>query len=174
MEAVKTRTIAKDLTFTSILIAIGVLLPSVFHAFNLGGPVFLPMHIPVILCGFLVGRRYGLLCGMIVPLLSSVLTGMPPLFPVALTMSIELGAYGYVTGLLAKKTNVYVALMGAQLTGRVVGAITSFVLLGIVGKPFALSAYMTGAFVTALPGILLQLILIPVAIMLMRKAGIDK
>lgn len=174
MKTIKTKGLAKDLTFTGALIAIGVLLPSVFHAFNLGGAVFLPMQIPVIICGFLVGRRYGLICGLVVPLLSSVTTGMPPLFPVALTMSIELGAYGYVAGLLVKKVNLYVALISAQIIGRMVGALGSFILLGIAGKPFALSAYMASTFITALPGIILQIILIPIGIMFIRRVGLGK
>lgn len=171
MEKVQSKALAKDMTLTSMFMAIGILLPSIFHAFHLGGPVFLPMHIPVILCGFLVGRKYGLICGLTVPLLSSMLTGMPPLFPVAFTMAIELGTYGYLTGLLGRKINVYLALVSAQVMGRIIGGIGSFVLLGLAGRPFILSTYMTGVFVTALPGILLQLVLIPIGILMLRRRG---
>lgn len=174
MENVKTRGMTKDLTFTCVLIAIGIILPSIFHMFHLGGPIFLPMHIPVIMCGFLVGRKYGLMCGIIVPLLSSVLTGMPPLFPIAITMSLELGTYGYVSGLLSNKVNPYIALIGAQIIGRIVGAMSNFIILGLAAKPFVLSTYLTGVFVTALPGILLQLLLIPAGMMLLKKAGVGK
>lgn len=174
MEQAQRKGLTRDLAITGVLIAMGLILPTIFHAFNMGGPVFLPMHIPVLLCGLLIGRKYGFWSGLITPLLSSILTGMPPLFPVAFTMSIELATYGYVSGLLKKKTNVYVALIGAQVVGRIVATLSNFVILGIVGKPFAFSTYLTGVFVTALPGILLQIILVPAAIIIIEKAGFNK
>ncbi|MGL5978248.1 MAG: ECF transporter S component [Erysipelotrichaceae bacterium] len=160
----------KTLLKTAMFIAIGVLLPSVFHAFQLGGSTFLPMHIPVILCGFLLGKKAGLLCGLIVPLLSSLTTGMPPMYPVAMTMAIELAAYGFLSGACKEKMPVFPALLVAQLGGRIVGALASFILLSITAKPFALGAYITAAFVTAAPGIVLQWLLIPVAITLLQRA----
>lgn len=162
---------AKDITVTGLLIAIGILLPTVFHAFNLGGAVFLPMHIPVLICGLLLGGKYGLITGLIVPFLSSALTGMPPMFPVAFTMCIELGTYGLVGGLLRKRANIYVSLVGAQIVGRIMGAIGNFIILGLAGKQFVFGAYITSVFVTALPGIILQIILVPAAIILIEKAG---
>lgn len=174
MNQVRTKGMTRDLTVTGILIAMGLILPTIFHTFNMGGQVFLPMHIPVLLCGLLVGSKYGLLSGLLTPLLSSVLTGMPPLFPMAFTMSIELAAYGFVGGFLKKKTNVYVALIGAQIIGRFIGALGSFIVFGLAGKPFAFSTYMTGVFVTALPGIILQIILVPAAIIIIEKAGFNK
>ena len=156
----------RDLTITGILMAMGLILPTIFHTFNMGGQVFLPMHIPVLLCGLLIGSKYGLLSGILIPLLSSVLTGMPPLFPIAFTMSIELAGYGCVSGFLKKKTNVYVALIGAQIVGRFIGALT--------GESFAISTYMTGVFITAFPGIILQIILVPAAIIIIEKVGFNK
>lgn len=170
MEATKKITLAKELTLTSVFIAIGIVLPSVFHAFNLGGKVFLPMHIPVLMCGLLVGKRYGFLSGILIPLLSSILTGMPPIFPVAVIMSIELGTYGYVAGLLKDKMSIYFTLIVTQIIGRCMGALATFVILGFASKPFLLSTYMTSVFITALPGILIQLILIPIGIKMIQRA----
>ena len=174
MEQIQRKGLTRDLVVTGLLIAMGLILPTIFHAFNMGGTVFLPMHIPVLLCGLLIGRKYGFWSGLITPLLSSILTGMPPLFPVAFTMSIELATYGYVTGVLRKKTNIYVALIGAQIIGRIVATLSNFIILGMVGKPFVFSTYLTGVFVTALPGILLQIILVPAAIIIIEKAGFNK
>ncbi len=112
--------------------------------------------------------------GILIPLLSSVLTGMPPLFPIAFTMSIELAGYGCVSGFLKKKTNVYVALIGAQIVGRFIGALGSFIVLGLTGESFAISTYMTGVFITAFPGIILQIILVPAAIIIIEKVGFNK
>lgn len=172
MEIAKIKQYTREMTLTSMFIALGLIVPMIFHTFHLGGPIFLPMHLPVIMCGFLVGRKQGLLCGLIVPLLSSLLTGMPPLFPTAFVMSIELGTYGFVTGWLGKKINVYGALILAQCIGRITGAVASFILLGLASKPFILSTYITSVFVTALPGILLQLLLIPMGIIFLQRVGV--
>ena len=174
MDQAQGKGLTRNLALTGVLIAMGLILPTIFHAFNMGGPVFLPMHIPILLCGLLIGRKYGFWSGLITPFLSSILTGMPTLFPVAFTMGVELATYGYVSGFLKKKTNVYIALIGAQIVGRLVGALGSFIILGIVGKPFVFTAYMTSVFVTALPGILLQIILVPAAIIIIEKAGFNK
>lgn len=159
----------KTLLKTAMFIAIGVLLPSVFHTFQLAGSTFLPMHIPVILCGFLLGKKAGLLCGLIVPLLSSLTTGMPAMYPVALAMAVELAAYGFLCGVGKAKRNVLAALLVAQVGGRVIGALASFLLLSITATPFALGAYLSAAFVSAAPGILLQWLLIPAAVALLQK-----
>ena len=111
---VQTKT--KNLIIAAFCLALGLVLPGAFHAIG-AGTVFLPMHIPVLLCGLLCGWQYGAAVGFVVPLLSSVLTGMPPIFPVAPAMMLELCAYGLLTGLLYHrfKQNLYVALVGACL-----------------------------------------------------------
>lgn len=161
-----------QLVLAAMFAALGVLLPMVIHPFGMSGAVLLPMHIPVLLCGFMIGWKYGALVGLIVPLLSSFFTGMPPIFPVAIAMSLELAAYGFAAGYLSEKFNVIVSLVGAMLAGRAVMGIANLVLLGIAGKPYAFSGFISGAFVTALPGIIIQLILVPVIMVALKKTKV--
>lgn len=163
----------KNLILTALFIAVGLLLPSVFHMFGGAGPVFLPMHIPVLLCGFVCGWKYGLICGIITPLLSSIITSMPPLFPVGVGMMCELATYGLLCGLLYRglKQNIYVSLLGAMLGGRVMSGIANMIFMGIAGKPYGLTVFLTGAFVTAIPGIIIQIVLIPLLVKALEKAG---
>lgn len=167
------KTTTMNLTGTAVCIALGLVLPSFFHLFG-SGSALLPMHIPVLLCGFLFGWQYGAVCGIILPILSSVLTGMPPLFPVAIAMMFELCAYGALTGFFYRKLkwNVYLSLICAMLGGRVVSGIANAVLMNMASKPYGLVAFVSGAFVQALPGIIIQIVLIPVLVMALEKANI--
>lgn len=149
----------------------GLLLPQVFHVFG-AGTVFLPMHIPVLLCGFICGGPYGLLCGLITPFLSSVFTGMPPMFPTGISMMLELATYGFLTGFLYEKAEkTYVSLIGAMLGGRVVSGVSKAVLMGFSGGSFGMQAFISSAFITAWPGILLQLLVVPALVLALKKAG---
>ncbi|MCI9510092.1 MAG: ECF transporter S component [Angelakisella sp.] len=169
----------KDLVFASLCVALGLVVPQVFHFIpfvgavpNLGG-VFLPMHIPVLLCGFLCGWKYGAVCGAVVPFLSSVVTGMPVLWPQGVSMICELAVYGLVTGLLYRGMNqgIYPSLAAAMVAGRLVSGVAKAVFFGMAGKPFGMAAFLSGAFTMAIPGILLQLVLIPVLVAALEKAG---
>lgn len=168
---VQTKT--KNLIIAAFCLALGLVLPGAFHAIG-AGTVFLPMHIPVLLCGLLCGWQYGAAVGFVVPLLSSVLTGMPPIFPVAPAMMLELCAYGLLTGLLYHrfKQNLYVALVGAMLGGRVVSGLANALFMGMADKPYGLTAFLSGAFVTALPGIVLQLVAVPLLVVALQRAGL--
>ncbi len=108
----------KNLVLTAFCIALCIVLPMAFHAIG-AGATFLPMHIPVLLCGLLCGWPFGAACGLIGPLLSSLLTGMPPAFPTLPAMMLELCAYGVLTGLFYRKLrgNLYLSLIGAMLGG---------------------------------------------------------
>lgn len=160
----------KGMVMTALFIALGTIVPQAFHMMGLGpSQVFLPMHLPVMICGSLLGPVYGLICGLITPLLSSVLTGMPPLMPVGLAMALELGTYGLVIGYLVKKSNVVVALVCSMLAGRLINGIVNALIAGFSASTFGLSAYLTTVFVTALPGLIIQLILIPVCYKLLVK-----
>lgn len=160
-----------NLVLAGMLTAIGLLLPIVvFHALGQSsGRVFLPMHIPVILCGILCGYKLGGISGAIIPLLSCFMTGMPPVL-VAIPMAFELMTYGIVSGLFIKKTNVMLTLIIAMLSGRIVLAVAQAALLGFRGERFILSIFLTEAFATALYGIILQIILIPTVIILLKKS----
>jgi len=163
----------KNLVGTGLCMALGLLLPQLFHAVG-AGPVFLPMHIPVLLCGLCFGWQYGLVCGVITPLMSSVLTGMPPIFPVGLSMMLELGAYGAFAGLFYRKLNlnIYVSLIISMLVGRVVSGIAHTVFYGIAGKEFGFQLFLTGAFVTAIPGIIVQILVVPVLVIALEKGRV--
>ncbi len=163
----------KNLILSALCLALGLVLPSAFHAIG-AGTVFLPMHIPVLLCGLICGWQYGAVCGFIVPLLSSLITSMPPIFPVAPAMMLELCAYGLLTGLFYRyyKWNLYLAMGGAMLAGRAVSGCANAIFMGMAGKPYGVSAFLTGAFVTALPGIILQLIVVPLLVVALQKSGL--
>src|SRR5690554_5178232 len=123
----------KLIVLSGLFIAIGIIFPSFFHFFKIGGQVALPMHIPVILGGYFLGPLYGLLVGILTPILSSVLTGMPPISPIpmAIIMTIELGVYGFLSGLLYKKLkqNIFLSLIVVMIAGRVAAGITVAVLV---------------------------------------------
>ncbi|MBS6340005.1 MAG: ECF transporter S component [Eubacterium limosum] len=163
----------KNLVGTALCIALGLILPQVFHLIG-AGPVFLPMHIPVLLCGLCFGWPFGLICGVVTPLLSSVMTGMPPLFPTGTAMVFELAAYGALSGLLYRKfrQNIYLSLIAAMFGGRVVSGLASAIFYGVAGKAYGLQIFLTGAFVTGLPGIILQILIVPVLVIVLEKSRV--
>src|SRR5690625_4221682 len=169
-------TTTRNIIFTALCIAIGLILPRLVNMIPMAfpGAVLLPMHIPVLVCGFLCGWRYGLVSGLILPLLASALTSMPPLFPTAVSMSIELAAYGLLTGLLYQMTKgkIFISLIGAMIGGRLIMGITNAFLFSIADNTYGLALFVSGAFVTALPGIIIQLIIIPVIIHAFKRANL--
>ncbi len=155
----------------SVFIAFGLIIPYIFHTTGLAGAIFLPMHIPVLLCGFILGERYGTIVGLITPLLNSVLTGMPPIYPTGLSMALELGTYGFASGYTYKnkKYNVILSLIIAMLAGRLVSGIANYLLFFMIGKQYLLPMFLTAAFVKPIWGIIIQLILIPVIVKLIES-----
>ena len=156
----------------SIFLALGVLFPIVFHMFKLGGKMFLPMHIPVLLAGVYLNPIYGLIVGALTPLLSSVLTGMPILFPIAFIMTFELAAYGFFMSLFFNKLkmNKYISLIVTLIIGRAVAGLAVYLLVlntQIKLKPLV---YVKGSIVTGFPGIAIQLILIPILITYLKNS----
>ncbi len=170
------KTTTLHLVLAAMFIALGILLPIILSPIPQVGQVILPMHIPILLCGFILGKEYGALVGFVVPLLASAFTGKPPLFPVAISMAFELATYGFVAGLLYKnfKLNVFISLIGAMLAGRVVMGIANVILLGFAGNSYSFSGFIAGAFVTAWPGIVIQLILIPIILLGLEKTDVMK
>lgn len=157
-----------------LFLALGMIIPYIFHATGIPGTIFLPMHIPVLLCGLILGSKYGLIIGLLTPILNSIFTGMPPMYPVAISMALELGAYGFFSGLLyrEKKQNIYVALISSMLLGRVISGIANFLLLTAKGGSFVLAGFLTSSFVTAFWGIIIQLVLIPFLVKALEKTGV--
>ncbi|MTI69402.1 MAG: ECF transporter S component [Firmicutes bacterium] len=162
----------KQIVYSGFFIALGIIIPIVFHFVNNFGKMFLPMHIPVLLSGFILGPYFGLLVGILTPFISSVLTGMPPLFPMALIMVFELGTYGLVSGFLYNKLkqNEIISLVSAMVCGRIVSALVVFSLIKTVGIKFpSPTIYIKAATITGIPGILIQIIIIPTIIYVLNK-----
>ncbi len=168
------KTHVKQMVLTALFIAIGVVLPQAFHMIPNAGSVILPMHIPVLLAGLVCGPVFGLACGVLTPALSSMITGMPPM-AVLPGMLCELAIYGLTAGIMAKiiKTgkpvvDIYVALITSMLAGRIVAGLVN----GLIFRAgeYSMSMWLTASFVTALPGIVIQLVAIPIIIMALKKA----
>ena len=167
------------LTYSALYLAIALVLPFLTGQIPQIGSMLCPMHIPALLCGFVCGWPWGLAVGFISPLLRSVLFGMPDMFPTAVAMAFELAAYGLFSGLLyqllpKKRSNIYVSLILAMLGGRIVWGIAMTIISGVTGSEFGWAAFIAGAFTSAVPGIIVHIILIPVLVMSLQKAGFLK
>lgn len=163
------------MVLSAMFLGIGLVLPLVTGQIKEIGDSLLPMHLPVMLCGLICGYKYGLFIGAVLPFFRSVTFGMPPIYPNAVWMAAELAAYGFVIGFLycrLKQKNlksVYISLLSAMVLGRIVWGITKAVLLGFGGKAFTVSMFLVGGFADALPGIILQLVLIPLIMTVLNK-----
>ncbi|OZV11469.1 ECF transporter S component [Tissierella sp. P1] len=154
----------KSLVLSGVFIATGLVLPMAFHAIGGAGPVFLPMHIPVLIAGFFLELPFAAAVGILTPLLSSLLTGMPPFFPVLPYMILELATYGAIVSLLYRKSkvNVCMSLIISMICGRIMAGAAVWVLATIfmVQLPSPV-VFVQGAIIKGIPGIIIQLILIP-------------
>ena len=164
----------RNIVLAGLFIALGLILPFFTGQIPSIGNKLLPMHLPVLLCGFLLGGPIGLVVGFILPILRSVLFGMPPLYPAALAMSLELATYGFVTGFLYRKLpkttiNIFVCLISAMVAGRIAWGISMLTFLGFSSGKFTLSMFLGGAFINSLPGLIIQLVIIPVILIALRK-----
>lgn len=167
----------KNLVLSGLFMALGLVMPFLTGQIPSIGSKLLPMHIPILLCGFVCGWPYGLIVGFITPIFRSILFGMPPMFPVAMAMAFELAAYGFVSGLmynmLPKKTiNLFLSLITAMILGRVVWGIISVVLYGLNGMAFSWEIFIGGALINAIPGIIVQIIIIPIILITLIKAKV--
>ena len=166
----------RQLVLAALFLALAFVLPLLTGQVPKVGNMLCPMHFPVLLCGFVLGGPWGLAVGFAAPLLRSVLFGMPPMFPVAISMAFELAAYGLVSGVLWHKVKhtvpmMYASLASAMVAGRLVWGAVRFVLAGLTGSSFPFSAFLSGALLTAVPGIVAQLVLIPLLLTALQKAG---
>ena len=154
----------RTVVFAAAFLALALMLPFLTGQIPQIGSMLSPMHIPVLLCGFVCGWPWGLAVGVVAPPLRSVLFGMPPMYPTALCMAFELAAYGAVAGL------IYVALITAMIAGRLVWGVARFLCTGLDPSKFGFAAFWAGAFTQAIPGIILHIILIPLLVMALEKA----
>lgn len=168
----------KKLAVTAMLFAVGMVLPFFIGQIPAIGKMLLPMHIPVLLCGFIVGWQYGALIGFLLPIVRGLVFGMPPLYPNAVAMAFEMAAYGFVSGYLYSHARwqctkmLYISLVTAMLSGRLVWAFAEVILLGIGGNTFTWKMFAAGAFLNAIPGIIVQLTLIPLIMVALRRAKV--
>ncbi|MBP3692277.1 MAG: ECF transporter S component [Clostridia bacterium] len=165
----------KKMTVSALFLAIALLLPLLFLQTKALGVALSPMHLPVFLCGFICGWPWGLVVGLIAPLLRNLIFGMPEITS-AIGMACELAAYGAVSGLLYKLLPkkigyTYLTLVAAMVLGRGAAVIAKLVIYGLQGNTFSFAAYFSGSVVTSVPGIILQLVLIPIIIAALKKAG---
>lgn len=159
---------------SALFLALAYVMPFLTGQIPEVGSMLCPMHIPVLICGFICGWQWGLAVGFIAPLFRSLTLGMPPLFPTALCMAFELAIYGLVAGLLhklfpKKKPYIYCSLIISMIIGRIVWGIMMFIFVGINGGTFTFSAFLAGAFVNAWPGIVVQILLIPPVVMALES-----
>lgn len=164
----------KKLTLSAMFLAMAFVMPFLTGHIPQVGSMLCPMHIPVLLCGFFCGVPWGLVVGFIAPILRSFTLGMPPMFPTALCMAFELATYGLIAGWLhnklpKKKANVYVSLLSAMIIGRLVWGIVMFCCMGFDVSQFGFSAFWAGAVLNAIPGIIIQIVLIPVLVIALEK-----
>ena len=167
----------RKLTFSAVFLALALVLPFLTGQIPQIGSMLCPMHLPVLLCGFVCGWPWGLAVGLIAPVLRSVIFGMPPLLPTALAMTFELGTYGLVSGLLYSRMprfrgSLYANLVCAMIAGRVVWGLAYLVIAAAMGISFTWQAFLAGAVTSAIPGIILQLVIIPPIVYAMDRAGL--
>lgn len=168
----------KKLTLSAMFLAIGMVLPFLTGQIPQIGNMMLPMHIPVLLCGLICGWQYGAVLGFILPLVRYLVFGMPVLFPTGTAMAFELMTYGLVIGLIYSFSrwkciiSLYRALIGAMIAGRIVWAAAQMILLGVFGGTFTMKMFLAGAFFNAVPGIIIQLVLIPTVMVALGRTGL--
>ena len=171
----KNRNQILKMVLSAMFLALSYVMPFLTGQIPEIGAMLCPMHIPVLLCGFICGWPWGLAVGFVAPLLRSLILGMPTLFPKAFCMAFELATYGAISGLMhkllpRKKAYVYCSLIIAMIVGRLVWGAAMFVCMGLNGGSFTFAAFLAGAITNAIPGIVVQLVLIPVLVMFLDNS----
>jgi len=169
----------RNIVLTGLFIALGLVLPFFTGQIPSIGNKLLPMHLPVFLGGFILGGPIGLVVGLITPILRSILFGMPPFYPVAIAMSFELATYGGVAGFLFRKNsestlNIYASLLMAMIAGRIVWGVAMLVLLSVNGAAFTLKMFIGSALINSVPGLIAQIVIIPVLLISLKSANLLK
>ena len=164
-----------SLILSGVFIALGLVLPMAFHMIGGAGPIFLPMHIPVLIGGFFLSPLLALSVGVLTPLLSGLLTGMPPMFPMMPIMMLELGIYGLTISVVKNNVtkNPYIALLASMILGRVAAGFMVFVLSTFfAAKLPSAFVFITTSVTTGIPGIIIQLIFIPIVVIALNKSNL--
>lgn len=167
------------MVLAALFLALAYVMPFLTGQIPEIGSMLCPMHLPVLLCGFICGWPWGMIVGLIAPVFRSLLTGgFPPMFPTAVCMAVELAVYGGTSGLMhkilpRKKLFIYCSLVTAMIAGRAAWGVAMFLCLGANGG-FTFAAFLAGAFTNAIPGIIVQLILVPILVILIENSKILK
>ncbi|MCI9331607.1 MAG: ECF transporter S component [Oscillibacter sp.] len=178
MKESKSQKSLQTLVTAAMMLALGLALPFFTGQIPQVGNMLCPMHLPVLLCGLLCGWKYGLAVGFILPPLRYVLFSAPPIFPAGAAMAFELAAYGFLSGFLYARSRrqcvaaLYRCLIPAMLGGRAVWALVRVILSGVSGQAFTWQMFLSGAFLTAIPGIVLQLVFIPGVMVALDRTGL--
>lgn len=166
-----------NLVLSAMFVAIGLVLPFLTGQLQQIGNMLLPMHLPVLVCGLICGWQYGAAVGFILPPLRYVLFGAPPIFPIGVAMTFELAAYGFIAGFLYNRSRwqciiaLYRSLLAAMIGGRLVWGLVRVLLTGVAGEAFTWQMFLSGALLTAIPGIILQLVFIPALMVALDRTG---
>lgn len=164
----------KKIVYCGVFIALGIIIPQIFHF--IGGPalggVFLPMHFPVLAAGLLGGPLVGLFTGILSPLLSSGITGMPPV-PRLWFMILELGAYGMIAGFLYYKMrkNLMLSLIISMIAGRILYGAAFIILINFFGVDLPAGLGVTASLAKGIPGMVLQVIILPILIKTLERSS---
>ena len=175
----KKRTNILKIVLSALFFALAYVLPFLTGQIPQIGGMLTPMHIPVLLCGFVCGWPWGLVVGFAVPLFRALTIGVPYIFPKAVYMAFELAAYGAVAGVMhrilpKRKPFIYCSLLTAMLVGRAVYGVAKYICLGIKGDQFTFSMFIAGAFTESIPGIIVQIVLVPILVMVLENPKILK
>ena len=166
------------MTLAALFLALAYVMPFLTGQIPEIGSMLCPMHLPVLICGFICGPVWGAVVGFVAPLFRSLTLGMPPLFPTAVCMAFELATYGAIAGLMhrifPKRTGyIYCSLLTSMLVGRMIWGLAMFVCVGINGGSFTFATFIAGAFTNAIPGIIAQIVLVPVFVVLLENPKIN-
>ena len=175
----KNRSRILKMILAALFLALAYVMPFLTGQIPEIGSMLCPMHIPVLLCGFFCGPVWGAVVGLVAPVFRSMMTGgFPPMFPTAVCMAFELAAYGAATGILhrllpRKKLFIYCSLLMSMIAGRIVWGAAMFVCVGVKGG-FTFASFIAGAVTNAIPGIIIQIVLVPLLVMLFDGKVIKK
>ena len=175
-----TKQTTQNFVLAAMFMALGLVLPFLTGQIQQIGNMLLPMHLPVLVCGLICGWQYGAVVGFVLPLLRFALFGMPPIYPMGVSMAFELAAYGFLVGWLYSHSrwqciiSLYRCLLAAMVGGRLVWGAVRVLLSGVAGQAFTWEMFLSGALLTAVPGIILQLTLIPALMLALDRTGLVK
>ena len=166
----------RHMVYAAVCLALALILPFVTGNIPQIGRALCPMHLPVLLCGFIAGPWWGLVVGLVAPVLRHLLFAMPP-YPTFVAMALELGVYGLISGLLYKHLPrkagfIYLSLLIAMVLGRIVSGVAMAALMGMAGQTYTFAAFIAGHVTGSIPGIIAQIVLVPVIVLTLEKAGI--